>query len=74
MPCSLSQPREAGAPPVILVIYSTPCLFAAQDAIEDAIKSLKENDGLLQNIDKGRADVKSCTALPNDNLARRDEK
>lgn len=70
-PCSLLQLRDAG---VSLVIYSTPCLFAAQTAIEGAMKSLKEKDGLLQDTGKGRVDVRSCTALLNENLTRRDGK
>jgi 2-methylisocitrate lyase-like PEP mutase family enzyme len=69
--CSLQELRDAG---VSLVIYSTPCLFAAQVAIEDAMKSLKENNGLLQDTGKERVDVKSCTALLSENLARRDGK
>ena len=70
-PCTLSEPRDAG---VSLVIYSTPCLFAAQAAIEDAMKSLKEKDGLLHNTDRDNVDVKNCTVLLNENLARRDRK
>lgn len=70
-PCSLGELRDAG---VSLVIYSTPCLFLAQAAIENAIKSLKENDGLLQDIGTGRVDVQGCTALLSENLARRNRK
>lgn len=69
--CSLSELKDMG---VSIVIYSTPCLFAAQSAIEDAMKSLKENDGLLQDRSKGGVDVKGCTALLSENLARRDGK
>lgn len=67
--CNVTELRDAGAS---LVIYSTPCLFAAQTAVEDAMKSLKENDGLLQDSGKGGVDVKGCTALLNENLVRRD--
>ncbi len=67
--CSLSELKDMG---VSIVIYSTPCLFAAQSAVEDAMKSLKENDGLLQDRGKGCVDVKGCTALLNENLIRRD--
>jgi 2-methylisocitrate lyase-like PEP mutase family enzyme len=67
--CHLRELREVG---VSLVIYSTPALFAAQTAIEDAMKSLKENDGLLPT-GKGKVDVQACTAILNENLARRDK-
>jgi 2-methylisocitrate lyase-like PEP mutase family enzyme len=70
-PCSLRELRDVG---VSLVIYSTPCLFAAQAAIVNAIKSLKENDGLLPDAGKGWVDVRGCTALLSENLARRDER
>lgn len=49
--------RDAG---VSLVIYSTSCLFAAQAAIEDTMKSMKENDGLLQYRGKGGC---GCTSV-----------
>ena len=42
--CTLRELAEWGAQ---LVIYSTPCLFAAQAALETAMQSLKENDGVL---------------------------
>jgi 2-methylisocitrate lyase-like PEP mutase family enzyme len=67
--CHLRELRDVG---VSLVIYSTPALFAVQTAIEDAMKSLKENDGLLPT-GKGKVDVQACTAILNDNLARRDK-
>ncbi|MGH7799578.1 MAG: isocitrate lyase/PEP mutase family protein [Thermodesulfobacteriota bacterium] len=69
--CTLRELRNAG---VSLVIYSTPCLFAAQAAIVNAMKSTKENDGLLQDTGKGHVDVSGCTTLLNENLARRDRK
>jgi 2-methylisocitrate lyase-like PEP mutase family enzyme len=69
--CSLSKLRDVG---ISIVIYSTPCLFAAQAAIEDAMKVLRENDGLLQIAEERRVDVKSCTARLSENLARRDRK
>jgi 2-methylisocitrate lyase-like PEP mutase family enzyme len=43
--CNLQQLHEVG---VRLVNYSTPCLFAAQAAIEDEMAFLKENDGWLE--------------------------
>ena len=66
--CSLGDLREVG---VSLVNYSTPCLFAAQSAVEDAMKALRESDGWLQ---KERVGVQECTLLLNQNLAKRDQK
>jgi len=63
--CSLRELKDAG---VSLVNYSPPCLFAAQAAIDDALKSLRENDGWLQ---KERVGVQDCTAHLNQNLANR---
>lgn len=64
--CTHTELGEAG---VSLVIYSTPCLFAAQAAIDDAMVALKAVDGTLAG---SRIGVSACTALLNDNLARRD--
>jgi len=62
----VDQLRRYGAS---LVIYSCPCLFAAQTAIESALQSLNAARGLLP-VGIG-ADMKSCANLLNDNLARR---
>ncbi len=67
---TLHELKDAG---ISLVNYSTPCLFAAQAAIDDSLRSLKGNDGSLQGVGKGRVDVKACTAVLHENLARRDE-
>lgn len=66
--CSLTELRGAG---VTLVIYSTPCLFSAQAAIDDALAALKKADGSLSG---SRVGVKECTALLSENLARRDSR
>jgi 2-methylisocitrate lyase-like PEP mutase family enzyme len=63
--CTLSELQEAG---VSLVIFSTPCLFPAQSAIEEAMTSLKTHDGLLV---ESRIGVQDCTKILSDNLARR---
>jgi 2-methylisocitrate lyase-like PEP mutase family enzyme len=63
--CTLTQLKDAG---VKLVIYSTPCLFAAQPAIEAAMQSLKDADGSLAGSPVG---VKDCNAVLEENLARR---
>jgi len=64
-PCTLTELRESGAK---LVIYSTPCLFAAQAAIGDAMVQLVNVDGSLAG---SRVGVKDCTRILSDNLARR---
>jgi 2-methylisocitrate lyase-like PEP mutase family enzyme len=66
-PCSLTELRDAG---VSLVNYSTPCLFAAQAALEDEMKCLREKDGFLL---KERVGVQECTALLDENLANKNK-
>ena len=63
--CDLSELASIG---VSVVIYSTPCLFAAQAAIEGAMQELRERNGLLRSIDEGGVGVSSCTAILEDNL------
>jgi 2-methylisocitrate lyase-like PEP mutase family enzyme len=60
-----SELKEAG---VSLIIYSTPCLFAAQSAIEAAMVDLKANDGKLSDKSIG---VSVCNDVLKENLARR---
>jgi 2-methylisocitrate lyase-like PEP mutase family enzyme len=67
-PCTMSQLREVGAS---LVIYSTPCLFAAQQAIETTMRGLRDSDGYLAPPGPHGVGVKSCTAVLNDNLSRK---
>ena len=69
--CSLGELRDAG---VSLVNYSTPCLFAAQAALENAMKSLKKHDGQLLNEGTEFVGVSACTAVLNQNLERRDSR
>jgi len=64
----LRQMNEAG---VTLVIYSTPCLFAAQGAMESAMASLCENDGNLGTV-PGVVRLQECNAVLQANLARRE--
>ncbi len=67
-PCTLAQLTALG---VSLVIYSTPCLFAAQAAMDDALAALKADDGLLP---AGGVGVPECTRVLSENLARRAER
>ncbi len=66
---SLTELRELGAS---LVIYSTPCLFAAQTAINNALTVLAVSDGRLPAIDDQHVGVSQCTEVLRENLVRRD--
>lgn len=65
-PYTQTELKEAG---VSLIIYSTPCLFAAQSAIEAAMVDLKANDGKLSDKSIG---VAVCNDVLKENLARRE--
>jgi 2-methylisocitrate lyase-like PEP mutase family enzyme len=65
-PYTLDELKTAG---VSLVNYSTPCLFAAQAAIENTMVQLKNSGGKLPD-DIG---VQDCNDVLNDNLRRRDQ-
>jgi len=67
-PCNLQQLQEVG---VSLVIYSTPCLFAAQHAIERVLGELQLSNGYLAPPGHDGIGVKNCTAVLNDNLNRK---
>ncbi|MCC2275238.1 isocitrate lyase/PEP mutase family protein [Streptomyces sp. ET3-23] len=57
---SLTELGELG---VNIAIYSTPCLFAAQDAMDRALRDLKAADGRLPAPEPGSTDVASCLEL-----------
>jgi 2-methylisocitrate lyase-like PEP mutase family enzyme len=61
---SLSDLDDLG---VRVAIYSTPCLFAAQSAIDEALTRLKEDDGRLPG---GSVGVAGCLELLERNLSR----
>ena len=64
-PFTLGELSEAG---VKIAIYSTPCLFPVQAAIEKALDDLRKEDGSLSASPVG---VKDCTKILSENLARR---
>ncbi|MBT9312779.1 isocitrate lyase/PEP mutase family protein [Leptothoe kymatousa] len=64
--CSLEDLKNAG---VSLVNYSTPCLFAAQEALEAEMRRLRERNGFLE---KNQIGVPECTVHLHRNLANRD--
>lgn len=70
-PVTLTQLNECG---VSLVNYSTPCLFAAKNAIEAALIALRDNDGFLPVPSNEETDVAKCTELLNENMKWRDQK
>jgi 2-methylisocitrate lyase-like PEP mutase family enzyme len=65
---TLAELREAGAK---LALYSTPCLFAAQRAMEDALAQIVSDGGRLPDVSSGRAvGVSQCTDLLRENMNR----
>lgn len=58
---SLDQLQELG---VAIAIHSTPCLFAAQEAVEAAIEHIKKTGALPA----GPIDLRRCLAILDDNL------
>jgi 2-methylisocitrate lyase-like PEP mutase family enzyme len=66
--CGLGELAAMG---VRLAIYSTPCLFAAHAAIDDAMQALRDHDGHLRAVPGRRIEVKECKALLDANLAVR---
>lgn len=67
---SLRELKDAG---ISIVIYSTPCLFPAQAAVEKAMISLKENDGLIKTLDAERIDLEKCARHLRKNLSKSKE-
>lgn len=67
-PVSLSELAAAG---IKVVIYSTPCLFAAQEAIETMLQKLWKEDGRLPSAESSGnfVGVQECTAVLQNNLA-----
>ncbi|WP_285630750.1 isocitrate lyase/PEP mutase family protein [Actinoallomurus iriomotensis] len=65
---SLSDLAELG---VDVAIYSTPCLFAAQSAMEEALTRLAKDDGRLPEDSVGVAD---CLDLLERNISRHHER
>jgi 2-methylisocitrate lyase-like PEP mutase family enzyme len=55
---SFSELKDAG---VSMVIYSKPCLFAAQSAIEIAVESIMENDGHGYHVEISPSDLPSSS-------------
>lgn len=65
-PRSLRELEEAG---VSIAVFSTPCLFAAQEAVDDAVRALLAPDGRLPGPGGG-VGLADCTRLLEANLNR----
>lgn len=66
-PVSLRELEEAG---VSIAVFSTPCLFAAQEAVEDAVRALLAPGGRLPAGGEG-VGLAECSSLLESNLVRR---
>jgi 2-methylisocitrate lyase-like PEP mutase family enzyme len=69
-PWTARELEEAG---VSMGIYSTPCLFAAQGAIDAALRELLGPDGRL-STSPGAIGLADCTAILDANLSRADRR
>ncbi len=58
--CNLTELQSHGAR---LVIYSTPCLFAAQTAVEKSLETLRAEDGSLASALARDATLKTCNEV-----------
>jgi 2-methylisocitrate lyase-like PEP mutase family enzyme len=63
--CSLTELSRNGAS---LVIYSTPCLFAAQTAVEKSLRQLVAEDGSLHPLLERDATLGQCNEILFENL------
>lgn len=63
--CTLTELQSHGAH---LVIYSTPCLFAAQTAVEKSLATLRAEDGSLASALTRDATLKTCNEVLQKNL------
>ncbi|MBV8541125.1 MAG: isocitrate lyase/PEP mutase family protein [Pseudonocardiales bacterium] len=64
---SLTELEDAG---VDVAIYSTPCLFAAQAAMDKAMLELRAEDGRLPEVDTGNVGIAAALAMLERNISR----
>ncbi len=69
--CGLGELAEHGAN---LVIYSTPCLFAAQSAVRSALAALGAADGSLAEPVAMGETLAACSTVLDRNLSRSEQK
>jgi 2-methylisocitrate lyase-like PEP mutase family enzyme len=70
-PRTARELEEAG---VSIGIYSTPCLFAAQGAIDATVRALLGPDGRLPTTGPGAIGLTECAAILDANLSRADRR
>lgn len=63
--------KELKSHGISAVLYSTPCLFAAQAAVQESMRTLQSNDGFLNAENTKCADLASCQALLEENFMQR---
>ena len=68
-PVDLDELQRCG---VSVVLFSTPCLFAAQAAVDSAISELKASGGLLSEQISGGVSLDDAVAVLENNLKARD--
>jgi 2-methylisocitrate lyase-like PEP mutase family enzyme len=65
---SLTELKSRG---ISVVLYSTPCLFAAQSSIQESIQNLKACDGFLPAGNNKCVELAACQAFLEENLMNR---
>jgi 2-methylisocitrate lyase-like PEP mutase family enzyme len=63
--------KELKSRGISAVLYSTPCLFAAQAAIQEVMNTLQSNDGFLTAENTKCTDLASCEAILEENFMQR---
>lgn len=63
--------KELKSRGISAVLYSTPCLFAAQAAIQESMQTMLSNDGFLTAENTKCADLASCQTLLEGNFMQR---
>lgn len=67
-PCSLRKLKALG---VSIVNYSTPCLFAAHEAIDQAMEQMQVTDGIVADPAAGHVGLAQCNDVLDQNLSCR---
>jgi len=68
-PRPLEELQDAG---VSVVLYSTPCLFAAQEAVQESMRCLKQSGGILHHTGEHAVELPDCQNILEKNLRNRD--
>lgn len=66
--CGWTELKQYGAS---IIIYSTPCLFAAQGAIRKSLQTLKDSDGSLNQLTKDDPILADCNSVLDNNLRQK---